>query len=164
MEQAHNIPSYTLIGTKGNLILSILTSVSNNADTEDPIIYGINCPNYVRLYNELQTSPEVLAEYEQYADNFTYISENTGLNITGYSGVYDLYFGLSTEEEYGLKLPDWTAKVWPDFINYISYKQYSIYTRTTELRKMAAGIKLNKPDLKGLEGFFSRVSDSKNYY
>ncbi|KAH1007911.1 venom acid phosphatase Acph-1 [Dendroctonus ponderosae] len=113
-------------------------------DTDDPIIYGINCPNYLSLYDELQTSPKVLAEYEKYADNFTYISENSGLNVTGYSQVYDLYFGLSTEEEYGLRLPDWTAKVWPDFINEISYKQYSIYTRTTQLRKMAAGYLIQK--------------------
>lgn len=105
----------------------------------DSVLYGISCPYYLELYDELHTTPDVLAEYAEYQEVFDYISENSGLNVTIIQDVYDLYFGLSTEEEYGLELPEWTQKVWPDIINEISYKQYDIYTKTSPLKKMAAG-------------------------
>lgn len=110
----------------------------------DPVLYGISCPTYLTEYEAVQNTPEVLAEFSEYADTFEYISEHSGLNVTRFSPVYDLYFGLSTEEEYGLELPNWTQKVWPDIINEISYKQYYIYTKTTTLKKMAAGYFIQK--------------------
>lgn len=109
------------------------------SEKDDAVLYGISCPNYAKLYDEVQNSPEVLAEYSEYSETFSYISEHSGLNVTTFSDVYDLYFGLSTEEEYGLKLPNWTEKVWPDIIDEISFQQYYIYTYTTALKKMAAG-------------------------
>ncbi|XP_076250926.1 venom acid phosphatase Acph-1-like [Rhynchophorus ferrugineus] len=110
----------------------------------DSVLYGISCPNYKTLYTEVLQSPEVLADYNQYAENFSYIAEHSGLNITKIENVYDLYFGLATEEEYGLTLPEWTQKVWPEFINEIAFKQYEIYTKTTDLKRIAAGYLIEK--------------------
>lgn len=115
-----------------------------NLEKDDPELYGISCPTYLTEYEAVHQSPEVLAEFQEYADTFSYVSEHSGLNVTRFQNIYDLYFGLSTEEEYGLKLPNWTEKVWPDIVNDISYKQYYIYTKTTLLKKMAAGYLLQK--------------------
>ncbi|XP_050295641.1 venom acid phosphatase Acph-1-like [Anthonomus grandis grandis] len=113
-------------------------------EKDDTVLYGISCPTYKIQYEEVQHSPELIAEYNEYADNFTYFSENSGLNVTRYQDIYDVYFGLSTEEEYGLELPEWTKKVWPDFVNEIAFKQYEVYTKTTTLKKMAAGYLIQK--------------------
>ncbi|CAG9766535.1 unnamed protein product [Ceutorhynchus assimilis] len=113
-------------------------------EKDDAVLYGIKCPNYEKMYDEVQNSPEVRSEYEKYSAIFAYISEHSGLNVTKFQDVYDLYFGLSTEEEYGLKLPEWTREVWPDIVNEISFKQYGIYTKTTGLRKIAAGYWIQK--------------------
>ncbi|XP_066262486.1 venom acid phosphatase Acph-1-like [Euwallacea similis] len=125
----------------------------------DDVLYGISCPNYLKLYDEIQKSPEVLTEYEEYRENFTYIAENTGLNVTTIQDVYDLYFGLSTEEEYGFKLPEWTKSVWPDIINEISFKQYDIYTKTTEMKQMAAGYFIQKI----IDDSERRINNLNNY-
>lgn len=113
-------------------------------EKDDAVLYGISCPTYVEQYAEVLQSPEVQADLSQYATEFNYIAENSGLNITSFEDVYNVYFGLSTEEEYGLTLPNWTARVWPDLINEVSFKQYEIYTKTTNLTKMAAGYFIEK--------------------
>lgn len=113
-------------------------------EKDDPILYGISCPTFLEEYEAVHNSPEVQAEFNEYVDIFKYVAENSGLNVTRFQNIYDLYFGLSTEEEYGFELPEWTKKVWPDIVNEISYKQYGIYTKTTLLKKMAAGYFLQK--------------------
>ncbi|XP_060531997.1 venom acid phosphatase Acph-1-like [Cylas formicarius] len=110
----------------------------------DAVLYGTSCPTYKTEYASVQQSDEVQEEYKTYKDTFDYIAENSGLNVTTYEDVYNLYFGLSTEEEFGLALPRWTRQVWPATINEIAYKQYYIYTKTPTLKKMAAGYLLQK--------------------
>ncbi|KAL1512670.1 hypothetical protein ABEB36_002227 [Hypothenemus hampei] len=127
-------------------------------EKEDPILYGISCPTFEAEYNEVLNSPEYLAEVNQYSEEFSYIAKNSGLNVTKIENVYDLYFGLSTEEEYGFILPNWTQTVWPDFINKIAYEQYSVYTRTTNLKRMAAGYLIKKM----MEDTENRINQTNN--
>ncbi|KAJ8969838.1 hypothetical protein NQ317_018939, partial [Molorchus minor] len=75
---------------------------------------------------------------------FDYISVNSGLNITRFLDVYNLYFGLSTETEYGFPLPRWTRAVWPDIIVNLAIKEYYVSMATPDMKKMAAGYLLRK--------------------
>ncbi|RZB38602.1 His Phos 2 domain containing protein [Asbolus verrucosus] len=105
---------------------------------------GIMCSNYLKLYQQYVQSPLQQAEFEKYRNDFDYITKNTGLNVTTFLDVYNLYFGLATEEEWGFKLPPWTKKVWPKIITELAIKEYFVETGTTELTQMAAGYLLQK--------------------
>lgn len=84
-------------------------------------------------------SSDFQSQLSPYKEVFKYISENTGLNITSYREVHDLYFGLGTEEECGLKLSEWTKPVWPKTMMDIAIKQYYVETGTKELASLVNG-------------------------
>ncbi|XP_060531079.1 venom acid phosphatase Acph-1-like [Cylas formicarius] len=111
---------------------------------QDKILLGVLCPRYLALYDEVSQSPEMLKEFGKYRDVFRYISENTGLNVRKFFDVYNLYFGLSTEEEWGFDLPQWTKTVWPTTITSLAIKEYFVSMATLEMRQMATGYFLNK--------------------
>lgn len=97
------------------------------------------CPNYQKLYNEYIASSDFQAQLSPYLEIFDYISNNTGLNVTTFEQIYNLYFGLSTEEEWGFKLPEWTKSVWPDVITNLATKQYYAETGTKQLASLVNG-------------------------
>lgn len=102
--------------------------------------------------------PKYQAEYDLHKEQFEYISENSGLNVTSFEDIFNLYFGISTEVscfklnsflelnfnilkvEFGLEQPEWLKKVWPDIIIELAVKEYHIATATTELRSLTSGI------------------------
>lgn len=71
---------------------------------------------------------------------FDYLSLNTGWNITSYDQAFLLYVGLKTEEENGLELPEWTKSIYPEPIKQFAIKSFEIFTATTELKRLAAGL------------------------
>ncbi|RZC33739.1 venom acid phosphatase Acph-1-like, partial [Asbolus verrucosus] len=107
--------------------------------SKDKVLMGVTCPNYLKLYNQYVQSPRQQSVYKKYKNYFDYIAENTGLNVTTFLDVYNLYFGLATEEEWGFKLPPWTKKVWPKTITELAIKEYFVATATTKLMQMASG-------------------------
>lgn len=110
----------------------------------DKILLGTYCPNYIKLENEYLNSEDVLKDLKKHEDIFKYVSENTGLNVTNYGNIYDLYFGLSTEEEWGFTLPQWTKSVWPDTLTKIAIKEYDVYMGNLEMKRINAGYLLQK--------------------
>lgn len=51
---------------------------------------------------------------------------------------------MTTEEEFGLDLPNWTKSVWPEPITSLAAKQYSISMGLPEMRKQLVGYLLDK--------------------
>lgn len=64
---------------------------------KDPLLMGIECPTYLKEYDENRYSDKQQAEFQNYRDIFEYISENSGLNVTSFQEIYNMYFGISTE-------------------------------------------------------------------
>lgn len=58
--------------------------------------------------------------------------------------MYNLYFGLSTEEELGLPLPTWTQKVWPKIVTQLAMLEYFFLTAQDDMKRMASGYLLEK--------------------
>ncbi|CAH0561440.1 unnamed protein product [Brassicogethes aeneus] len=110
----------------------------------DEVLLGVNCPKYVLDYNKQTTSPKQQLEFSKDKGIMDYVSKYSGLNVTSYEDIYGLYFAVSTEDELGLKLPDWLLKVWPRNITDVAIKEYYVATATTELKQMAAGYLLQK--------------------
>ncbi|KAG5895626.1 hypothetical protein JTB14_017735 [Gonioctena quinquepunctata] len=112
--------------------------------SQDKVMFGIKCPNYEKLYQRYVNTPKLQAQFKSNKDVFDYISRNSGLKVKSFREVYDLYFGLSTEEELGQKLPSWTNKVWPKTIIDLAIQEYYVQTGNTDLLKIAEGYHIQK--------------------
>lgn len=66
------------------------------------------------------------AKFRTYQQTFNYIARNSGLNVRGFQDIYQLYFGLSTETEYGFTLPSWLDSVWPETVVKLSIEEYFV--------------------------------------
>ncbi|XP_076250786.1 venom acid phosphatase Acph-1-like [Rhynchophorus ferrugineus] len=111
---------------------------------EDKVLLGVLCPNYLKMYDEVTKSEEMQKKFAEHANAFRYISEHSGLNVTRFYDLYNLYFGLSTEEEYGLLLPEWTQIVWPETITNLAIQDYFVSMTTDDMVKMASGYYIEK--------------------
>lgn len=96
------------------------------------------------MYEKISASTEFQEKFNVHKDVFRYISTHTGLNISRFLDVYNLYFGISTQEEWGFKLPLWTKKVWPEIMTQLAIKDYFVSMATNDMRKMAIGYLLQK--------------------
>ncbi|XP_068907895.1 venom acid phosphatase Acph-1-like [Tenebrio molitor] len=106
---------------------------------QDPIFWGTACSDFQKLYSELVQSPKVVRELEQHAKILEYISEHSGVQVRSYVDLFFLYVCLETEHQYGLTLPEWTKKVFPQPLQEFAIKSYGLLTSTTELRRFTSG-------------------------
>ncbi|ERL91264.1 venom acid phosphatase Acph-1-like [Dendroctonus ponderosae] len=111
---------------------------------QDKVLLGVLCPNYLEMYEDISNSQEILERFAQHSATFDYISEHTGLKVSRFFHLYNLYFGLSTEEEWGFTLPEWTRPVWPHTITNLAIQDYFVSMHTHEMRQMATGYYLEK--------------------
>ncbi|KAL1506684.1 hypothetical protein ABEB36_006004 [Hypothenemus hampei] len=111
---------------------------------QDSLLMGILCPKYVEMYQEVLNSIVMQKQFKNFHKIFKYVSSFSGLNVTTYGDIYNLYFGLSTEEEYGLVLPEWTRRVWPESITNIAIREYYVLMAENDMRKMASGYLFKK--------------------
>ncbi|KAF5285959.1 hypothetical protein FQR65_LT13030 [Abscondita terminalis] len=100
------------------------------------------CPRYVNEVEKYFKSERVKEVESKYVDLYEYVSVNSGLNVTSVEHLGDLYDILHTEERWGLRLPEWTKVVYPDFLYsaLVDY-QYLVY-ETPLLKKLSGGFLL----------------------
>ncbi|CAH0561439.1 unnamed protein product [Brassicogethes aeneus] len=110
----------------------------------DPELAGYRCPNYIKMYDDNKYKPNNQKLYDDHRDIFQYISDNSGLNITSFEQIYHLYFGISTEIEFGLDQPQWIKNIWPHPIVDLSVKQYYVATDTVDMKRILTGHLLKK--------------------
>ncbi|XP_030763632.1 venom acid phosphatase Acph-1-like [Sitophilus oryzae] len=131
--------------------------------SQDTLMMGVTCPNYLTLYEQYSNTLPMRNLFKKYRKVFSYISQHSGLNVTRFQDVYNLYFGLSTEQENNLELPAWTKKVWPQQIIDIASREYRVSMGTDDLKRIAAGYLLKKiidDTTKKING----IEDSKKIY
>ncbi|KAF5285958.1 hypothetical protein FQR65_LT13029 [Abscondita terminalis] len=116
-------------------------SFQNNRELSFPSFY---CPRFVLLLEEYKQSPEYLYLENQYNQLYGYVSQNTGLNVTSLFSLFGLYFGLTTEKEFGLKLPEWTKTVYPEYLEKAAADNYRTFTATPQLNQLFGGFLLKK--------------------
>lgn len=90
------------------------------------VLLGVLCPNYLDLYDKYCKSAKMQAKFRVFQQTFDYVSRHSGLNVQKFQEIYQLYFGISTESEYGLTLPSWLDSVWPDTIIKLSIEEYYV--------------------------------------
>lgn len=102
------------------------------------------CPRYYEALEEVLELPEVKKVSEENAELFKNLTELTGMPIKSAEDVSSLYSTLRAETEYGLKLPAWTNKYYPDKLIDLTELSYIYNVYTPELQKFKAGPFLKK--------------------
>uniref|UniRef100_A0AAR5QGY8 acid phosphatase n=1 Tax=Dendroctonus ponderosae TaxID=77166 RepID=A0AAR5QGY8_DENPD len=70
--------------------------------------------------------------------------QHSGLEVSTFRHIYNLYFGLSTEEEWGFSLPDWTQPIWPRKVTAVAIHEYYVQMANDRMWKLASGHLLRK--------------------
>ncbi|RZC35300.1 His Phos 2 domain containing protein [Asbolus verrucosus] len=102
-----------------------------------------NCPRYKKLYHDFLSSKEGRKLYDNYTEISNYLREHAGINPTS-KELTEIYFTLTAEFENGLKLPNWTRKIYPDIALELANLDYEVSTATPELRRLSSGFLLGK--------------------
>ncbi|XP_050298961.1 venom acid phosphatase Acph-1-like [Anthonomus grandis grandis] len=102
------------------------------------------CSNYSTEVKKVLYSDEIQEALSVYDDIFKYLSNQTGQNISTPNDIFDLYFNLITQEEYGYPLEEWWEPVWPEALARIVIENYYIKANTTYLKQITAGLLLKK--------------------
>jgi len=102
------------------------------------------CPRYFEALQEVMELPEVKAEIEPYLEMFKELTKLTGMKIAEPEDAQSLYLTLLAEQEFGLKLPDWTKEYFPDKLQFLTEQSYIYNIYNTELQKIKAGPFLKK--------------------
>ncbi|RZC41542.1 venom acid phosphatase Acph-1, partial [Asbolus verrucosus] len=102
------------------------------------------CPAYIIQYYKYVMSEEgqaIIAEYQNFYDE---LSKYTGSRIITPKDAANIYFTLKSEEDYDLKLPEWSAGIYPEVLEEAASVDYEFSTATSGLKKYSAGFLLKK--------------------
>uniref|UniRef100_A0A1B0CVJ6 Putative lysosomal & prostatic acid phosphatase n=1 Tax=Lutzomyia longipalpis TaxID=7200 RepID=A0A1B0CVJ6_LUTLO len=102
------------------------------------------CPRYHEAVEEVLKVPEVESQIAPYVDMMKELTEITGLEIKTPDDVQSLFSTLKAEEEYGLKLPEWTKRFFPDRLIPLTELSYIWNVQTQEMKRLKAGPFLQK--------------------
>ncbi|GLV41157.1 uncharacterized protein CBL_04681 [Carabus blaptoides fortunei] len=97
------------------------------------------CPEYAKEYENIVVSDEVINFLKTNKDMIDYINKHSGLNIKTTVEMFELYMGLYAEETAGKVLPEWTKKIYPEFLANVTKFEYKIQTDSNVLVKATGG-------------------------
>jgi len=97
------------------------------------------CPRYYEAVEEIYQLPEVKSEIEKNKILFDELTQHTGMPIKTPDDVQSLYSTLRAETEFGLRLPQWTRKYYPEKLTNLTDLSYVYNIYTPELKQLKAG-------------------------
>lgn len=97
------------------------------------------CPRYHEALAEVFQMPALQNIMLSNKSLFDELTKITGMDIDTPDDVQSLYSTLRAEHEYGLKLPEWTQKYYPDRLVPITELSYIYNVYTDELKSLKAG-------------------------
>lgn len=97
------------------------------------------CPRYYEAVDEVFDRPEVRAELDKNRELFEELTELTGMSIKTPDDIQSLYSTLKAETEFGLRLPPWTRKFYPEKLQNLTELSYIYNIYTDEIKQLKAG-------------------------
>ncbi|XP_066995857.2 testicular acid phosphatase homolog [Anabrus simplex] len=97
------------------------------------------CPKYDEDLKNAYNSPEIAALNEQNQELYDYLSKNAGQEVHNITAVEFLFNTLEIEASHHLKLPDWTASVFPDKMKTLAARSLAIFTETNDMKRSRGG-------------------------
>lgn len=113
---------------------------------EDQLLaaFHSSCPRFTRETANYEQTMTVQREMKKHSRLFDYLTEHSGWNVKSIEQLYFIYNSLSTEEEWGFDLPEWTKKIWKAPLKNAAVNFWKVLTGNTLLRKLSAGNLLKK--------------------
>ena len=99
----------------------------------------VSCPRYNEALEEVFETEELKKVAKDNAQLYQELTEHTGAPVKTPEDVSSLYSTLRAETEYGLKLPAWTKKYYPEQLIDLTDQSYIYNVYTDELKKFKAG-------------------------
>ncbi|GAB0088473.1 venom acid phosphatase Acph-1 [Sergentomyia squamirostris] len=112
---------------------------SEPLDKDTLLLVRTPCSRYPESVEEVLKSPEVQQKITPYESMMKELTEITGLQIKTPDDIQSLYGTLKAEEEYGLKLPEWTKRFFPDKLSPLTELSYVWNVYTDEMKRLKAG-------------------------
>ncbi|XP_039284651.1 venom acid phosphatase Acph-1-like [Nilaparvata lugens] len=103
----------------------------------------VNTPCEVHRYNEAMDEVMKLEEVKQLMKEneptFELLTNMTGMEVKEFNNLLLIQGILKAQAELNLKLPNWTEKVYPEPLNQLAAKAFSLFAYTPELRRIKGG-------------------------
>lgn len=112
---------------------------SEPLDKDTLLLVRTPCPRYHEALEQALVTEPIKSEIDTYRKMMEELTVITGMNISTPDDVQSLYNTLRTEEEYGLKLPDWTAAYYPEPMFSVTTRSYMYNVWTAEMKKLKGG-------------------------
>ncbi|XP_019881984.2 venom acid phosphatase Acph-1-like [Aethina tumida] len=104
-----------------------------------------SCPYYMKLVKEQANNRELLKKFVgPFADTYKYVEKHSGMKLKVPRDMSSIYSTLKCESELGLKLPEWTKKVFPDKMAEAVDVVYKYDNFNPEAKKFNSGYILKK--------------------
>ncbi|XP_059615582.1 venom acid phosphatase Acph-1-like [Phlebotomus argentipes] len=113
-------------------------------DEDSLLLVRTPCPRYHEALAETLTESPISVEIEKYRNMMKELTEITGLDIKTPDDVQSLFSTLKAEDEFGLKLPEWTKRFYPDRLLPLTELSYIWNVHTQEMKRLKAGPFLQK--------------------
>ncbi|GJQ82956.1 hypothetical protein Trydic_g5956 [Trypoxylus dichotomus] len=106
-----------------------------------------SCPNFAKAYQDHKKSEQYAGVMAPYESTMRYLYEKSGLwpnNTHVFGTAVFLQAALTSQEQWGLKLPAWTESVWPKVIAEVSAMEWMQIFGTETARTGGAGFLMSK--------------------
>jgi len=112
---------------------------SQPLDQDTLLLVRTSCPRYYEAYNEVLQLPAVKSEIQPYEYLYGELEKLTGVKYKDPEDVQSLYLTLLAEKDFGLQLPEWTKKYFPDKMRFLAEQSYIYKAYTREMQKIKGG-------------------------
>lgn len=113
-------------------------------DDDTLLLVRTPCPRYHEALEEVFNLPHVKQYLSSNKPLLDELSQITGLDIKTPDDVQSLYSTLKAEEGYGLQLPEWSKKYYPEKLQNLTDESYILNVYTDELKLLKGGPFLKK--------------------
>lgn len=114
------------------------------------------CPRFHEAAEEVLQTPEVKKVLADNAQLMRELSQHTGMDVKTAEDVQSIFGTLKAEQEFGLRLPEWTKQYFPNELINLMELSYIYNIQTDELKRIKAG-----PFLKKLSDEFEAKRSNK---
>lgn len=113
-------------------------------DEDTLLLVRVSCPRYHEELERILKESEVREILDSNKSLFEELTTITGLKIETPDDVQSLYSTLKAEKEFGLTLPEWTEKYYPEQLQNLTDFSYILGVYNDELKRIKGGPFLKK--------------------
>ncbi|GJQ70318.1 hypothetical protein Trydic_g11880, partial [Trypoxylus dichotomus] len=111
---------------------------------DDDMFFGLSMDKFLQRYNEYCLNGEGRAPTEQLQHLLSYVQEHTNVTMKTPRDLLLFQMLLSGEEAYGLKLPQWTQRIYPQPLNDLVLRDYPLQFGTKKMARIVLGRLIKK--------------------